>query len=39
VGVRAVKRGKPWREALAENFGVEPREVIETAVRHYMVND
>jgi len=37
--VHAVKRGKDWREAMTENFGVDAREVIDTAVRHYMVND
>ena len=37
--VRAVKKGMQWREALAEAFGIEPREIIDAAARHYMVND
>jgi len=37
--VLAVKRGKPWRDALLENFGVEPMKLIETSTQHYMVND
>ncbi len=37
--VYAVKRGQPWREALKEMYGIEPRAVIDTATRHYMLND
>lgn len=37
--VEAVKRGKPWREALVDNFGIEAREIIDTSIAHYKVND
>ncbi len=37
--VRAVKRGKPWEQALAEDFGVTRAQLVDTFVRYYRVND
>jgi hypothetical protein len=37
--VRAIKRGKPWEQALEEDFGVTRAQLVETFVRYYRVND
>jgi hypothetical protein len=37
--VKAVKAGKDWEQALAEDFGVPRARLVETFVRYYRVND
>jgi hypothetical protein len=37
--VKAVKAGKDWERALAEDFGVPRARLVETFVRYYRVND
>jgi hypothetical protein len=37
--VRAVKGGKPWRQALAEDFGADAAHLAASAARWYRVND
>jgi hypothetical protein len=37
--VRAVKGGKPWRQALAEDFGVDAERLAASAAQWYRVND
>jgi hypothetical protein len=39
VWVNAIKQGKPWSLALAEEFGVPRDHLVETFVRFYRVND
>ncbi|MDZ4828711.1 MAG: hypothetical protein SGJ09_00755 [Phycisphaerae bacterium] len=35
----AVKRGKPWREALESDFGAKPNLLLDAARRYYRTND
>jgi len=37
--VDAVKDGKDWQKALAEDFGIPRRALVQTAGRYYMMND
>ncbi len=37
--VDAVKAGTDWREALADDFGTPPKQLLETALQYYRVND
>ena len=37
--VAAVKAGREWHEALAEDFGTPARPFLETALRYYRVNN
>lgn len=37
--IDAVKNGKDWQQALAEDFGVPRDQLLDTFVRYYRVND
>jgi len=37
--VSAVKEGKDWEKALAEDFGIPRRALVQTVGRYYMMND
>ena len=37
--VDAIKAGKPWPEALAQEFATPPNRFLDTAVQYYRVND
>jgi hypothetical protein len=37
--VNAVKDGKAWEQALAEDFGVDRRRLADTAAKYFKVND
>jgi hypothetical protein len=37
--VNAVKAGRDWQDALAEDFGVSRDHLVETFARYFMVND
>jgi hypothetical protein len=37
--VAAVKAGNDWSDSLRNDFGVSRDQLVQTAVRFYMVND